>query len=660
MREPRLSTIVRGPWIALSLGLLLFLLRLGAQSQSQEVAATASIEGLVIQSGTNTPIAGVDVELSRVEGTTAAPLSPGAGEAFRSVLSGGSPGLVGGAAPNPVLAPEVRYTKSANDGKFAFTGLKEGKYRLVGIRVGGAYYPAEYGQRDLRGRGLYFPVASGQAKTNVKLELSPTGAVGGRVVDETGRPMGHVVVLGLTPEYRQGELRLYIERQVLTDANGDYRLYWLSPVPHYIAAVLEDPQRRTINLLPMGPPGRGGPRQRATSPAVTRRVLPDGSVVEEAYGVVYYPSVIDPRDARAIDVRPGETLGGMDISMGAGKMRSHHIRGGVINGATGQPAAGARVLAIPRAWSPNALVLTATADANGLFDLPGAVPNSYLLTAAASTPTQLDPGIPAAVAAQLPGAGAPPQVGYLPLDMGSNNLENVRIVTTAVVNVSGRVAFEGKPPGDDPNLARINIGLTRDPDLIAMPDALIPLPPPPPGSSPAQQLGNGQVAANGAFNLNMAPGDFRLNVNGIPSGHYVKQIRMGTENLLENGFHVAGPVGNPIEIVIGSDGGLVGGSVRDDKSAPFANATVALIPETPNLRRRLDLYRSVTTDSEGDFQLMAIPPGNYKLFAWDFAPTDSWQHSEFIRSYENAGQSIRVSPGAKQNGIQLTILTTRR
>src|SRR5688500_6599236 len=79
---------------------------------SQDAPATASIEGVVLQLGTNTPISGVDVELSRVEGTSAAPLAPGAGEAFAAVLSGASPGLVGGATPAPVLAPEVKYAKS--------------------------------------------------------------------------------------------------------------------------------------------------------------------------------------------------------------------------------------------------------------------------------------------------------------------------------------------------------------------------------------------------------------------------------------------------------------------------------------------------------------------------------------------------------------------
>jgi hypothetical protein len=639
----------------LSLGLFLLI---ATRFHSQDAVATASIEGVVVQAGTNTPIPGVDVELSRVEGTAKAPAAPGSSEAFAAIIAGtGGPG-VGGATPPPVIADEIKYAKSGPDGKFSFKDLKEGKYRMVGMRIGGAFFPAEFGQRDLRGRGLNFPLAAGEAKKDLRLEMQATAVVTGRVVDDDGQPMGHVVVMGLTQEYRQGELRLYIERQVLTDSNGDYRLYWLSAVPHYVAAVFEDPSRRSINLLPYGPPGRGGARNRATSPTVVRRVLADGNVVEQAYGVTYYPSVADPRSARLLDLKPGETLAGIDIAMGAGKMRSQRIRGTVINGATGQPAPNARVLAIPTAWSPNSLVLTATADNNGAFDLPGAVPGNYLLTAAASTPNQFDPGLPPALVAQLQ-ANVPAQVGYLPVDMGSTTLENVRIITIAAINAAGRVSIEGSAAGDD-RVSRITVGLTRFPDLLGMPDPLIQPPFVDLQRGLPAPLGNGQVGANGTFNLTMTAGDFRVNVNGLPSGHYVKSIRAGTTDVLARGLRAMGPLPDPIDIVIASDGGSIRGAVFDDRGVPYTNATVALVPETPDLRGRLDLYRNTTSDFAGNFEITTIPPGNYKLFAWSYAPTGSWQTAEFLRNYETSGQIIRVSPGGRQQDIRFTLIPLRK
>ncbi|HLQ78003.1 MAG TPA: carboxypeptidase-like regulatory domain-containing protein, partial [Terriglobia bacterium] len=402
-----------------SLAILLMMTFNVAASQAP-VTATSSIEGIVVKRGTNEPIANVDLELSRVEGTTAAPLGRGVAEAFASILYSTAQGLPAqGATPPPILAPEVKYTKTGANGRFAFKDLKEGKYRLVAIQGGGTYYPVEYGQHDLRQRGLNFPIAAGQAKNDVKLEMTLTGAISGRVVDEDGLPMGHAVVMALTVQYSGGEPRSYIERIAITDERGDYRIYWLEPSRYFMASINEDPQRRTINTSPISPPGRTVQRYRATSPVVTHQNFPDGSVIEEAYGLVYYAGTTDVRARTSVEVHAGETSTGVDIPMGVGKTRTHHIRGIVINGETGQPAASADLLAIPREWSPNALVLTGTTNAKGEFDLGGARPESYILSADVSATVTTAGTVtgPVPAGAQIVGAYTR-SVGYVPVDMG--------------------------------------------------------------------------------------------------------------------------------------------------------------------------------------------------------------------------------------------------
>src|SRR6185295_4650296 len=80
------------------------------------IPATASIEGIVVKKGTTEPLSNVDLELSRVEGTAAAPLGPGVAEAFTSILYSTNQGLpaTGSSAP-AILAPEVKYVKSGAD-----------------------------------------------------------------------------------------------------------------------------------------------------------------------------------------------------------------------------------------------------------------------------------------------------------------------------------------------------------------------------------------------------------------------------------------------------------------------------------------------------------------------------------------------------------------
>ena len=290
------------------------------------------------------------------------------------------------------------------------------------------------------------------------------------------------------------------------------------------------------------------------------------------------------------------------------------------------------------------LVLVGTSNANGVFDLAGARPEGYLVSARGSGPSVNING------RTVPG---PPLVGHAPVDMGASDAE-VSLVLSPGIPLSGRVAIEGRVPGDpDPAFTNLKIVLTRDPDLIAMPDPLMPpYPPPSPATRPAA-LGNGNVAATGEFTLLTSPGDFRVNVEGIPATTYVKSIRMGREDIQASVLRVTRTPNDLMEITLGSDGGTISGSVVDAMMHPFSNATIALIPAD---RGRLELYRNTTTDFFGTFRLTAIHPGNYTLLAWEWAPPGSWLSAEFVRLYQNQGKSVRVEPGKAQN-VQLDAIS---
>lgn len=626
--------------------------------------SSASIEGVVVEKGTNAVLGNVDLELSRVEGSAAAPLSQSASDTFATILNytgRGFPSTTGTAPPSE-LEGEVKYGRTGADGKFSFRGLKEGKYRLVAVRVGSALYPVEYGQRNLKQRGLNFPIAAGEAKKDIRLEMTPTGVITGRVVDEDRRPMGHVVVMALVVQYLRGERSAYIERTVLTDEHGDYRIYWLGPGSYYVAAVYEDPQRRTIDMAPTAPPGRTLFRHRATSPVVSQQVMADGSVEEEAYAVVYFGGTADLRNASTVEVHAGETFAGADISMGVGKTKTHHIRGSVILGDTGQPAAAAHVLAIPRQQRPNTLIVQGTTNAAGAFDLGGVLPDSYFVVVSAplSTRARVSGGPNPSVDFFVGSSTA--AVGYLPIDVGNSDAENIRIVTTGGYTLSGHITIEGKSAREsESDLARMNVGLTRDPDIIEMPGALLQLPPPPPGTPRPAVIppGNGEVTASGDFKILVSPGDFRMNIGSLPSNTYVKSIHMGGDDLLRSGLHVSRATDNDIQIVIGNDGGAISGSVVDENLAPFLNATIALIPDSVDANQRLDLYRNTTSDAAGNFQILTVPPGTYKLYAWDWAEGGSWQYPDFIRTYESSGKNVTVQPSSRQEKVQLNVIRNK-
>jgi hypothetical protein len=63
-------------------------------------------------------------------------------------------------------------------------------------------------------------------------------------------------------------------------------------------------------------------------------------------------------------------------------------------------------------------------------------------------------------------------------------------------------------------------------------------------------------------------------------------------------------------------------------------------------RFRVD-HRFISTDAEGRFQLPSVPPGDYKIYAWEDVERLAWQEPRFMRNYESRGTPLRVSEGQK-------------
>ena len=52
------------------------------------------------------------------------------------------------------------------------------------------------------------------------------------------------------------------------------------------------------------------------------------------------------------------------------------------------------------------------------------------------------------------------------------------------------------------------------------------------------------------------------------------------------------------------------------RSGEILGATVVLVPDQGR-KFRIDTFKTAVTDADGKFQMQGIPPGSYRLFAWD-------------------------------------------
>ena len=89
---------------------------------------------------------------------------------------------------------------------------------------------------------------------------------------------------------------------------------------------------------------------------------------------------------------------------------------------------------------------------------------------------------------------------------------------------------------------------------------------------------------------------------------------------------------------------------------PVPGVQAVLVPD--GKRDRADLYKNSTTDQSGQFTIVGITPGNYKVFAWDGLEPFRYFDPDFMRTHEAKGKSILVGESATvTTNIQVIPLT---
>jgi hypothetical protein len=261
-------------------------------------------------------------------------------------------------------------------------------------------------------------------------------------------------------------------------------------------------------------------------------------------------------------------------------------------------------------------------QADGSFEIRGVGPGAYNLTATAMAPDGQQ------------------YTGRTRVDVVNADIRNVTVAIRAGIDVQGRVIPESQPPAQF-RMSQLRVTLVPEDS----PFGTIAFNPSGARLVSGAFLSGGvsaTVAEDGTFTLqNMGTSEYRVSVTGLPAGAYVEAARLGSADALSAPFTVSDPRA-PLQIQVAFTPGRVSGIVVDAKRNPVAGAVAVLVPDEAR-RGRSELYFSASTDTSGQFNLTSVPAGNYKVFAWEDAPTGAWQYPDFIRRFEDRGQPIGVS-----------------
>lgn len=515
------------------------------------------------------------------------------------VLRSGTTDPIAGAAielSRPGSPAGSGYTTLAGaDGKFAFKDIPPGDYKLAATRPG--YMRGEYGQRGSNSQGLVFALAESQEMRDARIALSVTGAISGRILDRRGAPLAYAQVQALRLSYVGAQRMLAPARVAITNDLGEYRLFWLPPGQY---AVMATELRGNVPDTLVSTSGNDG----EVRPPAGARIIP---VNEDAPLPMFHPGSPDPQAATTLTVRSGEDSRGIDLTLTPVALR--RIRGSVVN----LPAATLRTtLHLEPRNAAQGVTLrnapprgTATANPNtGAFEMSGVLPGSYY------------------VVAEVGAGSAMTMFGAVPVDVAQSDIDNLSVPLSQGFEVLARFTIEGGEASEAAaELARLNVALysTTLPRVVSG----VPVPQQP-----------------GVLSLrSVLPDNYRVGVfwNGLAES-YQKSIRLDGVDIRDP-LRLEGRPTGPIEIVMSMKMGSITGTATSATQQPLSGVTVVTVP----------WGRTAVTDPRGNFTIAKIPPGDYKVYAFEDVEMYAWQNPDFMRPHENRGKSVRVEVDAVAN-----------
>jgi Carboxypeptidase regulatory-like domain len=340
-------------------------------------------------------------------------------------------------------------------------------------------------------------------------------------------------------------------------------------------------------------------------PQLPTPVNPNDSAPRTAYAPTYYPGFLDSADAKEVRLEGGKVLVGIDFRLE--RATACKVTGSV-RSALNKTTVPATVTLNSLEQSGSTARYSITTNDKGFFEMKAVNPGSYVLIATADDQMGISP-----IKTTCPKDNPDYENAVRDILIGPGVTTTIRL-------------FGDVPPAADLHAAKFS--------LVPV-ETYMPTPQP------------SLVDASGALVIqNVQPGEYLLSASGLPDTAYVKASRMDQRDVLEQFAQVQYDMRPPLDIQLAFDGGQMSGTVADAANKPVDRATVILIPEKAR-RHRPDQYRVVVSTTDGKFSIGGIPPGEYKIFAWDTIEPNAWLNSDFMLNHEELGLTISVMPGEK-------------
>ena len=499
-------------------------------------------------------------------------------------------------------APELGRNRDVStdvNGRYEFKDLPAGRYSLTVNRSG--YLRLRYGQRRPLEQGKQLDVASGQTVDSIDFAMPKMSVIAGRVTDELGDPIEGANVFAMRMDYWQGRRRVVPGSQVTrTDDVGHYRITGLMPGAYWVMATIRE----------------------------TWTITEDGKSEVLGYAPTYLPGTTNLAQAMRVTVGLGQEAGAPDFSLVPGRAAKVS---GIATDARGVPLAGGNIGISQETVGTEGGMFTSVGGgsiaADGTFSVPNVPPGEYKIRATA-------PG-------RGP-AGAPAEIVTQVLTVDGQDIEGLRLTTTAGWSMSGRIRTES---GEPLSIARNRVSLLANlvsPDLEPRTSGM---------------FTNSQIRDDWTFAITNIFGASRLHVT-VPNGWAVKSVLQGDRDVTDEAIDMgSGEQLSDVEVVVTNVVTRVNGRLTDADGKVNADGTVLFFPaQREKWFDRSRWIRAARPDQNGTFQVEGLPAGDYLAVALDYVQDGVWNDPEYLASLAPSAQKMTLRAG-ESSSVALKVVT---
>ncbi|MBS1829535.1 MAG: carboxypeptidase regulatory-like domain-containing protein [Acidobacteria bacterium] len=328
--------------------------------------------------------------------------------------------------------------------------------------------------------------------------------------------------------------------------------------------------------------------------------------LRESYVDTYFPGATEMSGATVLELGAGQELGGLTFPLR--RTPVYRVSGKVVNQPAGVRMTSLRVFL--RGGDRDTLQMVGPGLSGGVredgrFAIDGVQPGQYVLSSLAMD-------------------REPVNLGSLRLTVGTSDVDEVTFPLGEPVTVTGTVRMESG-------------------ELLAAGSARVQLAVTNPMFGARKET---QLKADGTFRIERASRETAyVTIAGLAAGNWIKSVKMGGQELAL-GLVDLGSGGGlmQLEVVVSDRVGVVEGVVSVDGKAA-SEGMVTLAPE-PYPVGRADLVRTATIGEDGGFRLDGVPPGDYRVYAWEAMEREMYTDPELLKKFEAASVKVSVKENA--------------